>query len=113
MMVLLGISSLPRPKPNISLRRCATDLAHSLVAYTSASAVLRAVIFCRFELQCRGPFIHRRNPEIERVLNKSNVSVVPGLGFDASCGPQLASDKPVGRDGIGNLTCPCKRELDW
>ena len=51
-----------------------------------------------------GPFDHRMNPEIDRLLKRSRGGL-SGFGLDWSCGPQLASVKGVICVGSsGNLT---------
>ena len=79
-------------------------LVHSSVAYISASAELWAVMVCRFDCQCIGPFSHMINPESDRVLKRSRGGAF-FVGLDWSWGPQLASVNGV-IDVVltGNLT---------
>ena len=58
-----------------------------------------------------GPFVHSMNPDIERLLKRSRGGAF-GLGFDWSCGPQLASVNGVIFVGSsGNLTKASSLEL--
>eukprot|EP00957_Ditylum_brightwellii_P118941 9071313-Ditylum_brightwellii.AAC.1 len=54
------------------MRRRRSSLTHSSVAYISASAELRAVIFWCLDAQCMGPLKRIRKPDIERNLKRSN-----------------------------------------
>ena len=65
-------------------------LVHSSVVYISASAELCAVIDCRLDCQWFGPLSQMMNPESDHDLKSCNGGSF-GLGFDLSCGPQLAS----------------------
>eukprot|EP00957_Ditylum_brightwellii_P028813 2176638-Ditylum_brightwellii.AAC.1 len=53
------------------LLMCIRVLTHSLVAYISASAELRAVILWHFEIQCMDPLSHTKKPEMEQDLKRS------------------------------------------
>ena len=73
-------------------------MVHSSVAYISASAELLAVIFCLLLDHVSGPFDSiMMYPEIDRVLNKGSFVLKDvDEGLDWSCGPQLASVRPIG-----------------
>ena len=95
----------PLDSYGFALFNVSVHLMHSLVAYISASAKLRAVMDCRLEIQCIGLFVQSKNPDMDLLLKSSRCGVLPSLGTDASCGPQFASVKGVVDSGsMGNLT---------
>ena len=96
-------NSFDKSKPSMRYERCINCFVHSSVAYISASAELLAVIDCRLDVQCTGPPNQMRYPDIDRDLNNSNSSMFSGVGFDWSCGPQLASHIFVMVWGSGKL----------
>ena len=62
--------------------RCKISLTHLSVAYISASAELRAVIFCLLEDQWTGLCKAMRWPEIDLVLNRLMAVLLSTEGID-------------------------------
>ena len=92
MLIGADINSSLKPIYSRMLTMQCRIITHLSVAYIYDSVELRAVMDWRFEIQCRGPFIHIMYPDTDRELKRSRcLGGLDGLGSDAYCGPQLVS----------------------